>query len=71
MPKWTLEDTKWTNAYDFYRRRERILDFYIDYEDMLRVTRAFPHVTYRYTVAPSENPPIAGLVPIKATKEQI
>ena len=54
IPKWTLDDTLWSNAWDFYKRRERMTEFYIDYEDMLRVTRANPHVTYRYTVSPSE-----------------
>lgn len=71
IPKWTMDETKWSNALDFYHRREKISDFYIDYEDMLRVTRAHPHVTYRYTVAPSTAPPVSGLIPIKATKEQI
>lgn len=46
-------------------------EFYIDYEDMLRVTRANPHVTYRYTVSPSEQPPIKGLIPIAADLETI
>lgn len=64
-----MADTLWKNAMDMYYRRDNIADFYVDYEDMLRVTRANPHVKYRYTVAPSEMPPISGLIPISATRE--
>lgn len=69
IPTWTKDDMMWSNALDFYRRRERISDFYVDYEDMLRVTRAHPDITYRYTVAPSRTPPISGFIPISASKE--
>lgn len=33
-------------------------------EDLLRVTRAHPHVYYQYAVAPSTTPPIQALIPI-------
>jgi hypothetical protein len=38
---------------------------------MLRVTRANPHVTYRYTVAPSELPPNSVLIPISSSVDDI
>ena len=38
---------------------------------MVRVTRGFPHINFRYTVAPTSDVPSAGLIPIKATKEMI
>lgn len=38
---------------------------------MLRVTRANPHVTYRYTVAPSELPPNSVLIPISTTLDDV
>jgi hypothetical protein len=48
-----MEDTLWSNALDFYNRKASFINFYEDYEDMLRVTRINPHVGYRYAVAPS------------------
>ena len=38
---------------------------------MVRVTRGFPHINFRYTVAPTSDVPSAGIIPIKATKEMI
>ena len=38
---------------------------------MLRVTRANPHITYRYTVAPSELPPNSVLIPISTTLDDV
>merc|ERR1712083_769070 len=61
----------WKNALDYWYRRTSITHYYEYYEDMVRVTRGFPHVNFRYTVAPTTDVPEAGLVPIKATKEMI
>ncbi len=58
IPVWSEEDTLWANAFDFYKRKANFINFYVDYEDMLRVTRSNPHVQYRYAVAPSETPPV-------------
>ena len=38
---------------------------------MVRVTRGFPHINFRYTVAPTSDVPSGGLIPINATKETI
>ena len=38
---------------------------------MVRVTRGYPHINFRYTVAPTTDVPSAGIIPIKATKEMI
>ena len=43
----------WSHALDIYNRRVLITDFYIDYEDVIRVIRANPNVNYRYTVVPT------------------
>ena len=71
MDKWNLVDTVWKNALDYWYRRTSITHYYEYYEDMVRVTRGFPHVNFRYTVAPTTDVPEAGLVPIKATQEMI
>ena len=47
------EEMMWSNALDVYTRRVKITDFYIDYEDIIRVIRANPNVNYRYTVVPT------------------
>ena len=44
LSKWTFDDTPWNNALDFYYRKSAISSFYIDFEDMIRVTRANPNV---------------------------
>lgn len=62
-----MDDTTWSNALDFYYRRSEISLFYIDFEDTLRVLRANPKVSFRYTVFPTEPPMKAGLIPISAT----
>ena len=71
VPKWTMEDTSWLNAGQIYRRRKQISEFYENYEDFLRVSRAYPDITYRYIVAPSRAPPISGFLPIDADEELI
>ena len=47
------EEMVWSHALDIYNRRVLITDFYIDYEDVIRVIRANPNVNYRYTVVPT------------------
>jgi hypothetical protein len=41
------------------------------YEDMLRVTRGYPKVNFRHTVAPSTEMAAKGFIPISATHEMI
>ena len=71
IEKWNLADTVWKNALDYWYRRTSITQYYEYYEDMVRVTRGFPHINFRYTVAPMTDVPSAGLVPIRATQEMI
>ena len=68
---WTLSDTIWKNALDYWYRRIAITRYYEYYEDMVRVTRGYPHINFRYTVAPTTDVPSAGMIPIHATKDMI
>lgn len=38
---------------------------------MVRVTRGYPHINFRYTVAPSEELPSAGFMPIYGSVESV
>lgn len=71
MPQWTLEDTVWKNALDYWYRKSHISNYYSLYEDMTRVTRGYPHVNFRYTIAPSVELPTAGILPIYGSQEGI
>jgi len=71
IDKWSLDDTIWKNALDYWYRRIGITRFYEYYEDMVRVTRGYPHINFRYTVAPTTDVPSAGIIPIKATLDMI
>jgi predicted acylesterase/phospholipase RssA len=51
--EWTLSDSIFKNALNFFERRSEIANFYSDYEDLLRITRGYPKVNFRYAVAPS------------------
>ena len=66
-----MTDLKFLNAFQIFKRRTTIQDFYLDYEDLLRVTRSHPHINFRFTIAPSKEPPIEGLLPIGAPIETI
>ena len=50
---WTLADSLFKDARNFYERRAQIADFYSAYEDLLRITRGYPKVDFRYAVAPT------------------
>ena len=54
IESWKMEDTMWKDAFSYYNRRNEVSSFYSNYEDMLRVTRGYPNVHFRYTVAPTE-----------------
>lgn len=68
---WTLADSLFKDARNFYERRSEISDFYSSYEDLLRITRGYPKVNFRYAVAPSEESPSKSFVPIYASHEEI
>lgn len=36
----------------------------------MAVTRGYHNVTFRYTVAPTEMPPVSAFIPISATHEE-
>ena len=38
---------------------------------MTRVTRGYPHVNFRYTVAPSVALPTGGFIPIYGSRESV
>lgn len=66
-----MTDSIFKDAKDFYERRAEISDFYANYEDMLRVTRGYPKVYFRYAVAPSLDSPAKSAIPIFATHEEV
>lgn len=58
IPEWSLEEAKWKNAYQFYERKSDFRDYYFwYYEDVIRVMRGYPHITFRYLVSPSQTLP--------------
>jgi len=71
LTKWNKEDTMWQDALSFNKRKQEIADFYTFMEDVLRITRGYPGVKFRHIIAPTENPPDHGFVPIFATVENI
>ena len=66
-----MADAEWKNAFNYWRRRKEITDYYAYYEDVLRLTRGYPHVNFRHVVAPSVQVPESGFIPIFATKEML
>lgn len=68
---WTYEDLKWMNAYSLYERRKEIYNYYYYKEDLVRMTRGFHEIDFRFIVVPSEPLAAGGMVPINATKEDI
>lgn len=71
ITKWTMDDTKWKDALSFYKRKGEISSFYSIWEEVLRVTRGFPNVNFRYVVAPSVPAPSSSVITLSATKEDI
>lgn len=63
LDHWTMEEANYKNAYDLYKRREDLRDFYYYYEDITRVVRGYPKVHFRHLIAPSEDLG-GGMVPI-------
>lgn len=50
---WTYEEAKEKTAKQIYERRKEIKVAYSYLEDVNRVMRHFPHVSYRYVLQPS------------------
>ena len=68
---WTLPDTRWRNAFDFYSRRKEISHYYFYEEDIIRMTRGYHNVNFRMLIKPSIPLTSIGLLPINATHEEI
>lgn len=66
-----MRDTNWKDANAFHDRKNDIYNFYGFMEDVLRITRGYPGVKFRHIIAPTENPPDHGYIPIFATLENI
>ena len=52
IDRWTIEQSKYKNAYDLYSRHIALRDFYYYYEDITRVVRGYPKVHFRHLIAP-------------------
>ena len=55
LKQYTMAESKYLNAYELYQRTAELRGFYGSYEDVTRVVRGFPRVTFRHLVAPSED----------------
>lgn len=53
VDEWSLDQTRWASAYEFYKRRKDITEYYLYLEDVIRLTRGYKDVSFRYLVAPS------------------
>ena len=51
--KWTKEDSRWRNAYDYYNRRKDITQYYKWKEEVLRMVRGYPNIYWRLIIQPS------------------
>ena len=50
--EWTMEDSKYKNAWDLYWRKKYFSEFYYYYEDVTRVVRGYPKVQFRHLITP-------------------
>jgi hypothetical protein len=66
-----MGQTEFLDAFSFFKRRKQMGEYYLDFEDLTRMTRGFHNVKFRYVLAPTKKPPISGLIPISATIEEI
>ena len=71
LPTWTMADSEWKNAFSIWSRKTTISKYYGWYEDILRITRGYPHIKFRYIVAPTKPVPSSGWIPINATHEML
>lgn len=51
---WTMDESKWKNAYDLYKRKEYFRYFYYYYEDVTRVVKGYPNVHFRHMISPKQ-----------------
>ena len=50
VPEWDHHKTRWMTAFDFYRRRKVISNYYFYKEDFLRMTRGYHDVQFRLVI---------------------
>lgn len=53
IPKWKKDDLKYKTSWDMYKRKESIKNMYSYLDDYNRIMLGYPHVKFRYIVAPS------------------
>ena len=53
--EWTMQESKWKNAYDLYNRKNYFSDFYYYFEDITRVVRGYPNVHFRHMISPRQD----------------
>lgn len=75
IPEWTSEDLIWKSAYHYWTRKKEIGNYYAYYEDIVRMTRGYPHVKFRYVISPSETTPTSANaflgISLSASQEQL
>lgn len=70
VKKWTYEEARWKTSWDMNNRKKELKEYYYYKEDVERVMRGFPHIQFRYIMAPSVPIP-ESYIPIFQTKEEI
>ena len=50
VPEWDNRKTRWMTAFDLYRRRKVISNYYFYKEDFLRMTRGYHDVQFRLVI---------------------
>ena len=68
---WSLPETRWRTALDFYRRRKEINKYYYYEEDIMRITRGYHNINFRLLIKPGIPLTSNGFLPINATHEEI
>lgn len=70
MKEWTERESKFFNAWQLYNRKEFLKYYYGTYEDVTRVVRAFPEITFRHLISPRQDIE-TDLIPMFDSKEKI
>ena len=55
IESWSIDQSKYKNAYELYKRQNDFRDFYYYYEDITRVVRGYPHVNFRHLISPRKD----------------
>ena len=53
LNSYTLDESKYLNAYELFTIKENLHEYYGNYEDVVRVMRAYPDVNWRHLIAPT------------------